>query len=77
MLLRKGNIRCVEMNIDRRNFIKILIVSLCLIPVAKFADLCYEKGIRKVLLAIKPSKYPGKLKPLDMSEVAKPVKWIG
>jgi len=65
------------MNIDRKNFIKILIVSLCLIPVAKFADFCYEKGIRKVLLAIKPTRYPGRLKPLDMSEISKPGKWIG
>ena len=65
------------MNIDRRNFIKISLVALCLIPFAKFADLCYEKGVRKVLLAIKPSRYPGKLIPLDMSEVAKPGKWLG
>lgn len=77
MPMRKGNIRCVEMNIDRKNFIKISLVVLCLIPFAKFADFCCGQGVRKVLLAIKPTRYPGRLIPLDMSQIAKPGKWLG
>ncbi len=61
---------------NRRKFLKILAatsVAAAISPTAAFAKVFSNKTIK----ALKNGKYPGKIKPLNSSEISKSAKWLG
>ena len=61
---------------DRRKFLKILAISsiaTAISPTTALAKVFSDKTIN----ALKNSKYPGRIKPLNNFEISKPGKWLG
>lgn len=61
---------------NRRNFLKLLlatIFSVFFLPMLSFA----KTLPKKVLIAIKKGKYPGKIKAIDKIKIKNAGKWIG
>jgi len=61
---------------NRRNFLKILALgslSATIAPLSTFARVLPKK----ILMAIKAGKYPGKIKSINDASIQKEGKWLG
>lgn len=62
-------------NMDRRKFLKLLAATSF---TAVFAPLSFARTLpRKILIAVKAGKYPGKIKPINAVTIRKVGKWQG